>query len=171
MNSGGENTQITSIIHLPGFRTAQSRAANAQLNKACPVCKSPLATRQFSEDCFFFLFFVLFKVYSYRTLEVNRGHIFHPSFLHRMCPPSLLPIHCRSKLSTHPPSLCCCHGNHHCVANGEGQKKIQVSICLLAVAEAAAWCPANLLKQLPVWDHLSFLSESKLMILLMKHFY
>lgn len=78
------------------------------------------------------------------------------SLLH---PPSLLPIHSQSKRRAHPLSLSCCHGNHHCVANGESQKKVQVWIHLpaAAVAAAAALCPANLLKQLPVWNHLSFL--------------
>lgn len=63
------------------------------------------------------------------------------------------------KRSTHPLLLSCCHGNHHCVANGESQEEVQVRICV--VAASAAFCPANLLKQLPVWNHLGFLLELK----------
>lgn len=92
-------------------------------------------------------------------LGVSGEQILHPSFLSWQCPPSLLLIHSCSKWSTHPLLLSCCHGNHHRVANGESQEKVQVRICL--VAAAAAFCPVNLLKQLPVWNHLSFLLEFK----------
>lgn len=88
----------------------------------------------------------------------NKGR--HPSFLSWLCPPSLLLICGCSKWSTHPLLLSCCHGNHNRVANGESQEKVQVRICHKAAAAA------NLLKQLPVWNHFSFLSGRQIYDLL-----
>lgn len=59
------------------------------------------------------------------------------------------------KRSTHPLLLSCCHGNHHCVANGESKEEVQVRICTMAASTALH--PTNPLKQLPVWNHLCFL--------------
>lgn len=63
------------------------------------------------------------------------------------------------KRSTHPLLLSCYHGNHHCVANGESKEEVQVRICTAAASTALR--PANPLEQLPVWNHLPFLSASK----------